>query len=328
MIKLKEEDIKTKFNIIYDSQLVDDTVYKGLAEREKNGDLTLYNEYHEKRNVIYDIDQELRPKKFRELDNDFFNRLGYDSILSEALGEYPDIKEKIEEVHVRRATTRQNEGSNIVDRGRKVIIRLYPELFIEGKQIRKVMRHELMHVSDMVDERFGYKVESLHPSPMEDRIINDKYRLFWDIAVDGRLERDGKETVASKEDRKKEFDSTFAKIPKDTRDIIFDKIWCGEVPITHDKVVELAKDVNKLLALAVGTRSKDLDEIKEETQKSGPLPGTTCALCGFPSYDWIEEIGNDEEIVNIIRQDFPDWSINDGICSRCSEYYKIKAGKW
>lgn len=327
MVKLQEMEVKTP-DIIYDPQLVDDIVFKGLAEREKNADLTIYNDYHEQRNSIYDLDQELRPKKFRELDNDFFNRLGYESLMKESLDEYPEIKGKIEEVHVRRATTRQNEGSNIVDRGRKIIIRLYPELFIEGKQIRKVMRHELMHVSDMMDERFGYKDESLHPSPMEERIINNKYRLFWDMYIDGRLERDGKETVASKEERKKEFDSFFGKIPKDTRDKMFDKIWCEEVPITHDKVVELAKDVNKLMALAVGTIPQDLDEIKEETKKSGPLPGTTCPLCGFPSYDWIEEIGNDEEIVNMIREDFPDWSIIDGICSRCSEHYKIRAGKW
>ncbi len=327
MVKLKEEETKT-LEILYDQQLVDDIVYKGLAEKEKGGDLTLYNEYHEKRDAIYELEQELRPKKFKELDSDFFNRLGYDGFLNEILDEFPNLKGKVEEVHVRRATTRQNEGSNVVDRGRKVLIRLYPELFIEGKAILKGIRHELMHVSDMMDESFGYKVEEFNCSPMEERMINDRYRLFWDISVDGRLVKDGRETISDKDERRREFESFYIKIPKEARDIIFDKIWCGEVAITHDKMVEMAKDVDNLLVLAEGTESRELDKTKEKVQESGPLPGTTCKLCGFPSYDWVEEIGNDEEIVNIIRQDFPHWSIKDGICSRCSEYYKIKAGKW
>ena len=42
--------------IIYDALLVDDIVYKGLAERERNGDIILYEEYHELRDDIYEID--------------------------------------------------------------------------------------------------------------------------------------------------------------------------------------------------------------------------------------------------------------------------------
>ena len=327
MVKLEEKEDKT-LDIAYDSQLVDDIVYKGLAEKEKNGDLTLYNEYHEQRDAIYGLEEEIRPKKFKELDNDFFNRLGYDVFLKEILDEFPNLKGKVEEAHVRRATTKQNEGSNIVDRGRKILIRLYPELFIEGVTVLKVIRHELMHVSDMMDENFGYKVEEFNCSPMEERIIMDRYRLFWDIWVDGRLVKDGRETIADKDERRREFESFYVKIPKETRDMIFDKIWYGEVAIRHDKMIEMAKDIDNLLALSKGTGSKDLNEIKEEIQKSGHSPGATCALCGFPSYDWVEEIANDEEIVSIIKQDFSNWSIKDGICSRCAEYYKIKAGKW
>jgi hypothetical protein len=104
----------------------------------------------------------MRPKRFRDLDNDFFHRLGYGRFLVEILDEFPHVKEKVEEVHVRRATSKQNEGSNVVDDGKKVIIRLYSEQFIEGKKIGKVLRHEFMHVSDMLDEGFGYGTERNH----------------------------------------------------------------------------------------------------------------------------------------------------------------------
>lgn len=138
----------------------------------------------------------MRPKKFRELDNEFFKLLGYDGFVSEVFGEFPDIKEIVEEVHVRRATTRQNEGSNVVDEGKKVIVRLYPELFLTGEEISKVMRHELMHVSDIMDKDFGYRVEDFDPSPMEDRIIRDRYRLFGIFTSTDGWKRWGKRLMA------------------------------------------------------------------------------------------------------------------------------------
>jgi len=327
MTELQEEETKT-LEIIYDQQLVDDIVYKGLAKQEASGDLALYKEYHEKRDAIYEMEEESRPRKFRELDSDFFNRLGCNVYIKEIFDEYPDIEEKIESVHIRRATTKQNEGSNVVDEGRKVIIRLYPEIFVEGSnEICRVIRHELMHVSDMMDKRFNYNVnEEFSKSPMEERIMRDRYRLFWDISVDGRLTNNGLETPASREERKREFDSFFSKIPEDSRDLIFSKMWDAEEPMAHDTMVELSKDINKVLALAAGSRSAE--ELVEETKKLGPLPGTTCTLCGFPSFDWVEEAAEDEDVVKILKEDFPDWEPQDGVCSRCAEYYKIKAGKW
>ncbi len=327
MTELVEEEAKT-LEIVYDQQLVDDIVYKGLAKQETSGDLALYKEYHEKRDAIYEMEEESRPRKFRELDHDFFIRLGCDIYMKELFDEYPDIKEKIESVHIRRATTKQNEGSNVVDEGKKVIIRLYPEIFIEGiNEIRRVIRHELMHVSDMMNSKFEYDVnEEFSPSPMEERIMRDRYRLFWDISVDGRLVSKGLETTATREERKREFDSFFSKIPEESRELIFTKMWDAEEPMAHDTMVELSKDTNNVLALAAGSRSAE--ELIEETKKLGPLPGTTCTLCGFPSFDWVEEAAEDEDVVKVLKEDFPDWKPQDGVCSRCAEYYQIKAGKW
>ncbi len=323
-----EKDVG-EHEIIYDSQLVDDIVFKGLAEREGRGDTELFNKYHELRDEIYEIEQDDRPKRFRDLDNDFFHRLGYDIFLKEILDEYPGIKDKIEEVHIRRATTKQNEGSNVVDNGKKVIVRLYPEQFIEGgKEMHKVLAHELMHVSDMMDEGFGYSAVHFDCSPMEERIMRDRYRLFWDIYVDSRLEREGKEPVGSKEDRKKEFDSFFSKIPDDTRNSIFEKMWGGKEPLNHPRMIELSKDVDKIIAIAKEGSFTDESNHENEAEKIGPLPGTTCTLCGFPSFEWVEDIESDEEVVKILKEDFPDWSPHDGVCPRCMEYYKVRAGKW
>lgn len=325
MVELQIE--KKTFKIVYDPQLVDDIVYKGLSRQEGSGDLALYKEYHEKRDAIYEMEQEKRPRRFRDLDNDFFARLGFDKYIAEVFDDFPDLKELIEEAHIRRATTRQNEGSNVVDEGRKVIIRLYPELFIEGIEIRKVLRHELLHVSDMMDKEFGYDVnEEFGLSPMEERIIRDRYRLFWDISVDGRLVRKGLDTTETREERKREFDSYYGKIPDESRVLIFNKFWEGEEKLTHARMVELAKDTDKVMALGSGDHT--VEEFVGESKKLGPLPGTTCPLCGFPSYDWLSDVAEDEDVVKVLKEDFPDWEPQDGVCSRCSEYYKVKAGKW
>ncbi len=320
--KIKYEKVP---EIIYDAHLVDDVVFKGMADRERNGDLSLYEEYHKLRDAIYDIEQEMRPKKFRDLDSIFFHHLDYDRFLMKTLDEFPDIKGNVEEVHVRRATTKQNEGSNLVDDGKKVLIRLYSDQFIEGKKICRVLRHELMHVSDMMDKGFGYNAEPFDCPPMEERIIRDRYRLFWDIYIGGRLERDGREGIATREDRKKEFDSFFGKVPEKTRDLIFEKIWEGKEPLTHNQMVEMSKDIKKTVEIA---GSGNTNNLKEETERAGPSHGTTCPFCGFPTSDWVDDMGNSEDIVKAVREDFPDWDVRDSVCSRCAEYYKLKTGKW
>ena len=319
-----QEDTRSP-QIIYDPQLVDDIVFKGLAQRERNGDTELYDEYHRLRDEVYNIEQEMRPTSFRELDKDFFYRLEYDRFVKEILEEFPQVKESVEEVHVRRATTKQNEGSNVVDDGKKVIIRLYSEQFIEGDKIFRALRHELMHVLDIVDEGFGYRAGLYDYSPREERIITDRYRLFWDICVDSRLEREGRETIATKEDRKKEFLSFFSKIPEKTRDLIFERMWGGKEFLTHGAMVSLSEDVKKLIAFGKRNGSRGSDAPEEEMEKMGPLPGTLCPLCGFPTFDWVEEIGEGEEIVDMIKVDFPDWDAQDGVCSRCAEFYQLEA---
>ncbi len=61
MTELQEEENKT-LEIVYDHQLVDDIVCKGLAGQEASGDYTLYKEYHDKRDTIYEMEEERSQK--------------------------------------------------------------------------------------------------------------------------------------------------------------------------------------------------------------------------------------------------------------------------
>ncbi len=53
-------------------------------------------------------------------------------------------------------------------------------------------------------------------------------------------------------------------------------------------------------------------------------PGIVCPLCG----DWVEKllyryhIDNEKVVMEKIRENNPDWTVQDGVCSRCVDYYQ------
>ncbi|TVL99952.1 MAG: hypothetical protein CV080_07375, partial [Candidatus Kuenenia stuttgartiensis] len=99
---------------------------------------------------------------------------------------------------------------------------------------------------------------------------------------------------------------------------IFDVLWNDE-NLTHGKILELADDVNKVLRLSDDKIPENLRQKKKIL-----LPGALCPLCQFRTYKWVENLEEDIETVQDIRQDFPNWSAEDGACDRCVEMYKSR----
>ena len=80
--------------------------------------------------------------------------------------------------------------------------------------------------------------------------------------------------------------------------------------MTHAQLLELSKDPTGLAVFGAG----------EEEVSLAPIAGTLCPLCQFPTFDW----GKPEaEIVPVIREDFPTWTMEEGICERCHENYQM-----
>jgi len=190
---------------------------------------------------------------------------------------------------------------------------------MEIPHLKRMIRHELMHVSDMLSESFGYRAERLGCNPMEESIVKERYSIFWDIFVDSRLIRKGKETVSDKEGRYKEFESLYKKILPEVKMAIFDMLWQDE-SLTHDRMLELAKDVNKVMKIAEGLPIKHVQKVKKTL-----LPGAQCPLCQFRTYHWVDNIEQEPYLVDVIKKDFPDWKPEDGACERCVEAYKVRS---
>lgn len=312
--------------IEFDPNLIEEVIFWELKAREGKGDFSLTNEYHSLADPVYEnfpLDE--RPAQFKKIEWDFFKKLGFLEVVKEIFAEFPELEGKVIGGVLIKAQNLFDEGSNLTKgpsegaSKKRIAIKVLPERFQDIAYLKRLMRHELMHVSDMVSESFGYRDERLGCNPMEESIIRERYSTFWDIFVDSRLIRKGKETISDKESRNLEFDSLYKKIPVEVKAAIFDVLWHDE-QLTHERILELSKDVNKVMKIAEGLPVKHVEKTKKTL-----LPGAQCPLCQFRTYHWVDNIEKEPALVELIKVDFPDWEPEDGACERCVEAYKVRS---
>lgn len=309
----------------FDPSLIEEVIFSELKSREEKGDFTLTLDYHSCIDPIYEkfpLDE--RPSQFKKIEWDFFQKLGLPKLIKEIFDEFPELEKKACGGVIAKAANNFDEGAyltkgmNQESGQKKIVVKLMPDRFMAIPYLKKLVRHELMHASDMLSETYSYRDERLGGNPMEESIVKERYCTFWDIYVDSRLITKGKETLSDKAGRYAEFDALYRKIPDEVKIAIFDVLWQDE-HLTHDKILSLAKDVNELIKISDGL------PIKHSLKKKKTiLPGAQCPLCQFRTYQWAEGIEQDAYLVNEIKKDFPDWEPEDGVCGQCVEAYKVR----
>ena len=157
----------------------------------------------------------------------------------------------------------------------------------------------------MVDPAFDYSPNLALPGQArsQQRLIRERYRLLWDITIDGRLINSGRATVATREQRARDFDRAYSFLPEARRQDTFQSLWSNPSPI-HSELVRLASD------------PRDFHSTNE------PLPGAICPLCDFPTFHWADKILLDPIIVQTITDEFPTWTPEQGLCQRCADVFK------
>src|SRR3989339_79763 len=279
-VHLLKISMRNDMKLEFDPSLIEEVIFGELKVREGKGDFAFTLEYHSCIDPVYEnfpLDE--RPSQFKKIEWDFFKKFGFPKLMKEAFDEFPEIEGKA--------------GGGVIAKA------VNP--FDEGSYLKKLVRHELMHASDMLSESYGYRDERLGGNPMEESIVKERYCTFWDIFVDSRLIRKGKETLSDKEGRYREFESLYKKIPDEVKIAIFDVLWQDE-NLTHDKILGLAKDVNEVIKISDGLPIKHTLKKKKTI-----LPGAQCPLCQFRTYYWMENIEQDSYLVNAIKKDFPGW---------------------
>ena len=185
------------------------------------------------------------------------------------------------------------------------VVALRPERFERDAELGSFLRHELTHLHDMVAPAFGYSPNLALPGQArsQERLIRERYRLLWDITIDGRLINSGRATVATREQCARDFDRAYSFLTEDRRQETFQSLWSNPSPI-HSELVRLASD------------PRDFHSANE------PLPGAICPLCDFPTFHWADKILLEPAIVESITAEFPTWTPEQGLCQRCADVFK------
>ncbi len=241
-------------HIELDPALLEGTVFLALRAREQRGDRAIFERYHQRVDVLYDLpgDDRRREVAFQEVHAEFFASLGFERTLRRRLAEFPLLDRELSGITFLKAVVRKQEGAELFvrreeqgavnRRHRTAVVRLRAELFLAADQLSLLLRRELYHVSDMVDPAFAYRPDlgETGESIAQHNLVRDRYRVLWSMYVDTRLVRAGwaPEVVLDRHrgPLKKAFDG-FAEA-----DVLAVSRTVSQVePLTHADLLRLAK---------------------------------------------------------------------------------------
>lgn len=281
--------------------------------------------FRRERDSVYVIaDPDKREAAFRALHLRWFMRLRLHETVEKVTAECTGVSDRLQEGRVLKAVERREEGADLVDQiGSSgideqpiLVLRLRPRTLLEPAALRAQLFHELTHVADMLDPGFGYQ-RSLPLSddgPSGDNLRRDRYRVLWDVTIDGRLARahgplePDRPTLpdAARNARWQEFAATFSMLGDEGRRV-FDE-WFDDVNPTHARLAEFAR-------APMGSGS------------AGALTGR-CPLCRFPTATLDSRSGRLSAATRAaIHAQHPAWDIEQGLCPQCLDLYEARSGE-
>ena len=275
--------------------------------------------YHRERNRVYEIaEPEERERAFHNLDTGWFMRLSLADPIEKAVSEQPFLSSSVGHCLVARAPGKKEEGAELFVPPKELAgkrekptacILLQPQSLLDPARLLTFLRHELLHIADMLDPSFGYEpaLPAAEGGPTHDRLLKDRYGVLWDATIDGRMARRGWVPAALRAERLAEFSHAFPMLGRQTEQL-FSHFFDWESH-THAELVAFACHPRAAL----------------QDPAPGPSAGSRCALCGFPTYSFEPEPDRlPAEVIARINQDFPRWRPADGLCTQCAEIYRTR----
>ncbi len=298
----------------YDRVLVEQATF--LAARR---DSDRERELHAVIDPLYEIgDEDVRQRKFADAMRAFFSRFGLDSVVRGLIEECPLIRDRVVSCLVREAARQKTESADLfLNKGgtgftvedRTLVIEACPQSLVDPENFSSRMRRELLHVSDMLDERFGYDSKSLSGVRPHESLRRDRYRVLWDIYIEGRLGRAGRGSAKACAALRRAFERVCGGDDKEFTERAFQYVF-GISCLTHDDLMNWAENPDALFRDA-GTSTG-----------ARPPSGEACPLCGFPTFDWFEFADDADGVTeSAIESSRPGWSRSSGACRQCAELY-------
>lgn len=296
----------------YDEDFIEAAIFVCASGRRKGVPSLQVARFHREREKLYAIlDAEARDDAFFNLHLGWFREWGLEDVLTAPLRDFPLLSQGLSVLAVRQNRGKDDAGAELyvnVAGQRTAVLALKPDRFVGDDSMRDYLRHEFMHLHDMMDEAFAYQPKLDLPglNPAQHRLARERYRLLWDIVVDARLEARGWCPQEGRAEHMAAFDGAYPFWTQERRILEFGSLWRMAHP-THAALLSLILDPRGL----GGTQT--------------PAPGASCPLCDFPTFSWADPNDIAPELARRVRSEFPDWDTKHGLCSRCLESYEAAA---
>lgn len=302
--------------IEYDAPLIEKAVF--LAARRNAGH---EEALHREIDGLYNIqDEQQREQAFRRAFRQAFSALDLDRVIAQFLAERPSIGRMTGQCIVHEAPRSKAEAAELYVRtssgqpapgDRTVVIHVCPESLVDPDRLADRMRRELVHIADMLDARFDYDRSAFDGLAGMVTVVHDRYRVLWDIFVEGRLIREGKVSEAGLPQLRRAFLRALTHRAQPPHPDLFDELLQAD-DLTHGQLLRWANDPQTILGhVPSGPSSGD-----------GPDLGALCPFCHFPTFDWypIQDC-QDGSLLARLRGAQPGWQPLKGACRQCVETY-------
>ncbi|MBI3028232.1 MAG: hypothetical protein HYY64_01810 [Candidatus Rokubacteria bacterium] len=286
-----------RFILEYDPRLVEEATLLALRGAEEE------TAFRRERDGLYEIaDPEAREAAFRAFHAAWFERLGLGRPIGWALKERGLILRAADRCLLAYAPSAREEGAELLvaERRRSVAIRLAPVTLLAPERLLAFLRHELLHVADMLDPRFAYEpwLPSAGAGPAHRELLKERYRVLWDAYIDGRLSRLGWAPAGVRAERLGEFKRSFPTLGE-RAEVEFERFF-NATWLRHAELVAFAADP--------------------------PGGGGCCPLCRFPTHAFEPEPDLlPPAVKERIRSDFPEWEPAAGLCLQCADLYRARS---
>lgn len=262
-------------------------------------------------------DDERRERAFTDLHEQWFNRLGLRGRILDRIRLFPHISGKIRRLVVSDAKARSCASVELFGKpGDHVLVMgLTASLLLDEPIFDYWARFELQHVEDMLDPPFAHDKDAM-PSHASGEIaarVRDRFALLWAITIDCRLSALPTAPPALRDHRRVELMRAFNLHDQAAGDRAINLLWpLSNAPVRppHPELLQWAQGRLPCVSDAEST---------QRPSPSAPKGGSRCPLCRFPTFDWADVAALSEPTLRAIRDDFPAWSPDDGICGRCAE---------
>jgi hypothetical protein len=222
-VRFRKDGAMAAVELRFDPALVEEAVFLEFSRPAASGAAQIVAAFHREREAVYGLaDAGQRDAAFQQLALRYFQSLGLAELFTARLEEFPRLSDRIELAVVRRVWSRKDEQVELyvgrppearlpVEASTTLFIGLQVSRCLDRGKLVAFLRHELMHVVDMLDPAFAYDPHVGFGGEYlpENELIRERFRLLWDLWVHGRMKRLGWQTVTADAGRRQEFERMF-----------------------------------------------------------------------------------------------------------------------